>query len=152
MDNNEAQQALEATPQPFLCLAKATLYFQGGFGLKIHKVEVRDLVIELKRYAQYQRAVIATFVPKGKRNKRELVQERCPSLIVLEGWGHALEPDGMYDPARTTRRGAVTAHVGRYSACDPRWVGDFAERLRSYSEETSTKPAANFIGFDTQAR
>ncbi len=59
MEPNQNQPATETT------VARATLYFQGEFGLKLHKVEARDVRIELKAYAQYRRAVVVTFVPKG---------------------------------------------------------------------------------------
>lgn len=126
----------------------ATIYFQGGYGMV--KMEVSKLSVELKPYAQYDKAVHVEFVPRGKRKARGFVQSYRPSLLVLEGWGHP-DPDSAFLPPTDQGDGVATL-VGRYSSCDPRWQGDFDAKMKAYLETTSSKVLHDFRVHDASSR
>lgn len=122
---------------------KATMYVRSEFGMGVKKVEVTRLTVEVKPYAQYERGIHATFLPKRMRKLRGLTQAYGPSLVVLEGWGHP-DPDGMWDPATLKSDGEVTTQRARYSACDPRWQSDFDAMLEGYVERSGAKVLYDF--------
>lgn len=122
---------------------KVTMYFQGMLG--VSKVEATTCAVEVKPYAQYTRSVHVEFVPRGKRKARSFVQSYKPSLLVLEGWNHP-DPDSMFLPAED--HGDVMVAHGRYSACDPRWQGDFDTKIAAYLERSSAKVVHDFRGHD----
>ncbi len=130
-------------------MGKVTMYFQGGFGMV--KVEATRLEVEVKPHAQYARGVYCSFVPKGKRKERSMVQAYRPSLVVLEGWGHP-DPDSPFLPPEETGTEGVMVSKGRYSACDPRWGSDFAAKLAAYLESTGAKVLHDFRGHDPGVR
>lgn len=119
-------------------LAKATIYSQGNFGMSIRKVEARNVRVEIRPYAQWANAVQITFTPKGARNARELTETTHATAVILEGWGHALSPDGVYAPG---------ADRGRYRSCDSRWVSDFMNQLAAYVQATGAVVALNCVGY-----
>jgi hypothetical protein len=105
---------------------RATLYHLGAFGYK--RVEAREFVIELVKYAQYPSAVQCRFKRGRERNWREFVCDREPSLIVLAGWDHP-EPAS---PFKAVAGGEQT----RYLSCDPKWSTEFSSLLTRYLAET----------------
>lgn len=109
---------------------KATLYFQSDMGLGIRRVEVRSWRVEVRPYAQHRAAVEVTFIPKGARTGRRLIQAYDPTVVIVEGH-NTPSPDGIYDESTTTvsADGAASSTRGRYSACDPRWARDFDAKL-----------------------
>lgn len=116
-------------------MGKVTMYFGSDFGMGIVKIEATRCDVEIKPYAQYAAGVFVEFVPKGKRKPRAFVQGYKPSLVVLEGWGHP-DPESPWEPA-VERGNGVSVQQSRYSACDPRWQGDFDAKLGAYLEATA---------------
>lgn len=103
---------------------KCTVYTSGMFGIR--KTEVRQVKVELGPYAQYSEAVHVTYLEKGKRKARAMVEGYRPYFLVLEGWGHP-DPAGMWEESSSAE-----LKVSRYSACDPRWQDDFDAKIGSY--------------------
>lgn len=128
-----------------ITLAKATIYSQSDLGLGLRKTEARNLKVQIIPYAQYANAVEITFIPKGKRNERVITETTHAATVVLAGWGHALQPDGVYLPATKAETGAETAR-GRYRSCDSRWVSDFMSSLAAYASATGAEIALNCVG------
>jgi hypothetical protein len=129
--------------------SKFTMYFNSGLGMGIVKIEATRCEVEVRPYAQYAAGIYVEFVPKGKRKAREFVQAYSPSLVVLDGWGH-LDPASPWEPAE--ERDGVTVQHGRYSACDPRWQGDFNEKLGAYLEATGATVLHDFRGHQPGVR
>lgn len=132
--------------------AKATLFTRHEMFGNIIKLEVKDLVIETGvKYAQYDNAVKVTFVPKGKRSRRGMMLTYKPDLIVLEGWGHSIEPDGFMNPVGIVE-GPVTVTRSRYSSHDAGWQRDFEAKLNKYLAEKGLTIAADFRGHNSHER
>jgi hypothetical protein len=129
---------------------KVTMYFNSSLGLGITKIEATRCEIEIKPYAQYAAGVFVEFVPKGKRKAREFVQAYSPSLVVLDGWGHP-DPESPWE-SEVDRGNGVAVSVGRYSACDPRWQGDFDAKLSAYLEASSATMLHDFRGHQPGVR
>jgi hypothetical protein len=109
----------------------------GAFGYK--RLEAREFVIELVKYAQYPSAVQCRFKRARERHWREFVSDRDPSLIVLAGWGHP-------EPASPFGLGAGAAQT-RYLSCDPMWCTEFASLLTRYlAEHPSVTVLADYRG------
>lgn len=105
---------------PVLTLAKATILFKASMGYGYTTMQVRDLEIRFERYAQYDRAVIAHFVPKGKRGQRAIVGTYAPSLVVLDGWVDPKVPDAYH--AEQDAGNGVAVQRGRALSCSPMWA------------------------------
>jgi len=141
-----------STAHQTLTLERATIYCRNGVLPGIKRFEVRDLQVELKSYAQYEDAVVITFIPKGKRNEREMVQTYQPDLVVLAGWGHDLEPDSIWGETRPSGTPGVSVTNARYRSQDPRWGSEFGEKLQAYLTEKGLTLAADYRGFHPQQR
>jgi hypothetical protein len=100
-------------------LEKATLCFQGELGFSYQVVQACDITIEIKPWAQYENAVHVTFIPKGNRKHREIVQAYAPSLVVLKDHVKVNVPPAW---------GARAARVSNTS-CAPVWGNEFQEAL-----------------------
>ena len=120
-------------------MEKVTLYVRSEFGMGVRKIEATKCEVEVKPYAQYERGIFVTLLPKRMRKMRSFVQAYGPSLVILEGWGHP-DPDGMWDPATKRSDGEVETQQARYSACDPRWQADFDAKLDAYLREKDFRP------------
>jgi hypothetical protein len=113
-----------------LTLPLATICFQGDFmGMAYHVVHVRDLEVEIAPWAQYQRGIHATFVPKGKRKARVLTQGGHVTLVVLEGHVDVPVPDSFSTPVRSAS--GLTTSSSRGHSFDPIWDAEFDAALRA---------------------
>lgn len=101
-----------------IVLPKATIMSQGEFGMAYHVTQVRDLRVHVGPYAQYLSAVHASFVVKGQRKRRGLVQGYAPNLIVIDGWADVAVPDMFHAPVQGD---GVSTQTGRGLSCSPMW-------------------------------
>ena len=69
-----------------IALAKATIVSKCEFGFSHRVLHVRDLRVHIGMCAQHTHAVHASFVVKGQRTRRAIIETYNPSLIVLDGW------------------------------------------------------------------
>jgi hypothetical protein len=109
-------------------LQKVTLYWQSPeWGGAIHKCEAKLVEHGTRRYAQYDAAPYARFIPKRKRKLRELVCfGRDPYLLILDGWDRP-EPPSMYGPAKVS--GGCIVQEGRHSMVGGPWKEEMDELL-----------------------
>ena len=106
---------------PVLTVSRATLLCRDGLVGGAYKVlHVRDLEIRNEAYAQYERALIATFTVKGSRRRVSLVDTFAPSLIVLDGWIDPSVPD-TYGPEQDRGNGVVVK-TARGLSLAPMWT------------------------------
>ncbi len=127
-----------------------TMYFRSEMGFGMVKIEAKSCTIEVKPHAQYAAGIYVEFIPKGKRKARCFVQAYSPSLVVLDGWGHP-DPESPWEPV-VERGNGVSVQVGRYSACDPRWQGDFDAKLSAYLEASGATMLHDFRGHQPGVR
>ena len=104
-------------------LTTATLYHETMFGYSV--LHVRDLKIEVVKYAQYDKAVRVTFIEKGKRKRVGFMQTSHASLVVLEGHTTINTKPRM----ETETRNGITIESTRYSSFDARWSEEFDAAL-----------------------
>lgn len=135
---NDATQTFEFT--------NVTLYTRGdshwiNLG-NITKTECRSLKVDVRPYAQYQNAVVVTFVKKGARRECQIVQTSNPDVVVLAGHGQ-MEPDGAFKTDGPAHRG-VTIERAKHRSGDTRWQGDFSAKLAAYVAETGAKIVADY--------
>ncbi len=120
---------------------KVTIFTRGGFG-NILKVEAKLVEHGKRKYAQYDSVPFVKFVPKGKRKPVGIQCSYKPYVMILEGWGHELEPDGFY--GSTEDRGDVQVRRSRYSSCDPQWEVDFDGKFNHYIKNKSVSVVADY--------
>lgn len=127
-----------------LNLAKATICFQGEMGMAYGVHHVRNLEVRVRPWAQYGAAVEATFVPKGARKARRLIQSYRPNLVVLEGHVQVGIP-GIWDESTRSDVGGSTTMKGRALSFSAAWHED----LRASLVASGGKVVADYHGFDT---
>lgn len=120
-------------------MQKVTIYLKGQMTSAITKIEAKLVAHGTKPYAQHPEAPYVQFIPKGKRLPREVHEGYKPFVLILDGVGHP-DPDGIFDPARTTTSsyptGDVTIQRSRYLSADPRWMTDFNAMINTYLENS----------------
>lgn len=136
-------------------LKNVTLYTKGdpmciNLG-NTRKIECRTLTIEIGPYAQHENAVKLTWIAKGQRREREMVQTTFANAVVLAGHGH-LDPDGAFLPERPGATPGVTVTQSRYRSCDSRWQGDFSAKLAAYLEATGAKVEVDYRNHEIKPR
>lgn len=104
----------------------ATIYFKSDI-LGISNVDCRSVKVEILPYAQYDRALKLTYVPKGKRNERSQWITFRPFLVVVPTTS-AVAVNNWNAPEQGSTPG-VTITKSRYGSCDPRWITDFTSNL-----------------------
>ena len=104
-------------------LPLATLYHETMFGYTV--THVRDLKVEVVKYAQYDKAVRVTFIEKGKRKRTGFLQTSHASLVVLEGHTTINTKPQM----ETDTRNGMTIESTRYASYDARWGEEFDAAL-----------------------
>lgn len=139
---------MKTEKRTILTLDKATIYRQGDFGFNYHKTEVRGLTVEIGRYAQYDRGIRFSFVPKGARRARYYWETSFATTVVLAGWGHDLEPGGMFGKVERTvlPSGAVSEVAVSHLSCSPEWQAGFRGKLEAYCARTGITPAMDLHG------
>lgn len=105
--------------------SNATLYLRGD--LSIQKIECKSISIHVRPHAQYAKAVVVRYVPKGCRSPRGTVLSYQPWGYVVEGFGH-VDPASMFTAPIDSAPG-VQVSRSRYSSCDPRTAADFEAKL-----------------------
>lgn len=116
---------------------KSTLYFLGMFGYT--QKEVREVEVEVRPYAQYERAVHFRFKDPRQKSFRSGVQGYRPNLIILEGWGHV----GPASPFKETEMGTIS----RYHMGALEYQVEFEKDLTEYLEKNpEVKVLADFRG------
>ena len=101
---------------------RATIYTQGDLGGAYRKTEVRDLTIEVVKYAQYDGALRVTFTPKGARRARQLTLTYKPALLVLDGWNGPDMDDGYEKVDEICSR-------ARHLSCSDSWDDEARQAL-----------------------
>jgi hypothetical protein len=120
---------------------KATLYFQGrGLIGNVQKVEVREVEVLRRQWAQYPGAVDCRFKAPRQRNWRRYTEGYRPYLVVLDGWGHP-DPQGPFDVI--SDEDGCTVSEARHSFASDGWTTDFDGWLAAYLEAT---PSATVLG------
>lgn len=104
------------------------LYHQTSLG-NIERMEVRSAKFEVKPYAQYDRALHVTIVPKGKRSPRTFVLgPRDHNFAAFVPPGSAA-PE-MSDPwEERPGTSGVKIKTTKYHPGDPRWVAEATGKL-----------------------
>lgn len=110
---------------------KATLYLQTeGISLgNIVKVEVREVEVLRRQWAQYPAAVSYRYKAPRQRNWRGSNSGYRPYLVVLAGWGH---PDPQSPWETVSESPDVTVSKARHSGCSDGWTTDFDGWLSAY--------------------
>lgn len=121
---------------------KATIYFQGGYGMV--KIEARTVEFVERAFAQYSAAYEIKWIPKGARRPRGVVVSDHPSYLIIEGWGHP-DVDDAFGPVVETGPGVGVA-MGRYASCDTRWLSDFDKKIDPYILRTGAKVVLDIRG------
>lgn len=129
-------------PQGNFQAKKATLYVQTeGICLgNILKIEVREIQVLRREWAQYPSAVEYRYKKPRQRAWRGSVASYKPYLVVLEGWGHP-DPDSPWVTVKDTPD--VTVEESRYSSCSDGWGNDFDKKLAAYLE---ANPSVKVLG------
>lgn len=122
-----------------IVLGKATLLAKSEFGFSYRVLHVRDLRVHIGMCAQHTHAVHASFVVKGQRKQRLIIETYNPSLIVLEGWVN-VDVGDMYGEG-VTENGA-TAKMSRHLGFSNAW----GEEARAAVKASGAKVVRDFRG------
>lgn len=129
-------------------LEKATLCFQGDFGMQYHVIHCREIEVTLVEYAQYSQAVEVRYTGKGQRSRRGFVQGYKPTVVILEGHVQLDVPDMWGEK----KQGAgVSVARARHSACSDGWSQDFDVALAA-AVAKGAKVVADFRGHNSYSR
>jgi len=129
-------------PQGNLRAKKATIYVETeGICLgNIRKIEVSEVEVLRKSWAQYPSAVQCRYKQPRQRKWRGYTEGYRPYLVVLEGWGHP-DPDSPW--VTVSESSDVTVQKSRHSACSGEWGIDFDQKLAAYLE---ANPGVKVLG------
>lgn len=112
-------------PFEFSYSGPATMYLAGEFFGNINKIDVTDIKIKVKKYAQYEAALYVTFIPKGKRNPRTTILSYSPYILVLKGYNTPV-------PQSSMKQISPGVEQSVYSSFDDRWQSDFDKIVDEY--------------------
>lgn len=107
-----------------------TVYLTGGMG-NIIRVDCRELVIQVGKYAQYDRAILVKYLQKGKQKWQGIWATYDPFVVVVPT-DKAINPDSLFGDAELSSTPGVTVKKGRYSSFDPRWKADFVDQMKAH--------------------
>lgn len=110
---------------------KATIYVQAGMMGNIIKIQVREIEVLRKKWAQYKSAVCARFLLPRKRHWSSYNEGYHPYLIVLEGWNH---PNLDSPWVNVEKKKDCTTSQARHSFCSDGWSNDFDAKIDAYLE------------------
>jgi len=121
---------------------KATIYLTTeGISLgNVHKLEVREVEVIRKPWAQYPSAVQCKYLLPRKRNWSGRTGSYKPYIVVLEGWGHP-DPDSPWVTIKEDSE--VSVSESKYFSCSDGWETDFDRKLTSYLE---ANPSVKVLG------
>ena len=121
---------------------KATIFLQqSGFLLgSVVKVEVREIEVLRRQWAQYPGAVYCTYKEPRQKRSRRYIEGYHPYLVVLDGWGHP-EPDSPW--VNEHESNGCTVSEGHYSGCSAGWTSEFDQKLSVY---LATHPEVKVLG------
>jgi hypothetical protein len=105
------------------------VYLTGGMG-NIIRVDCRELVIQVGKYAQYDRAISVKYLQKGKQKWNGVWATYDPFVVVVP-MDKAINPDDMFGDEDISNTPGVTVKKGRYRSFDPRWRTDFVAQLKA---------------------
>lgn len=105
---------------------KVTIFQLGWFGLT--KTEAKLIEHGRKKYAQYDAAPFAVFVPKGKRKARWYVEGYRPYLVIADGWG-------LPDPKDALEPAGPGMKVTRKLSCAEGWRTEADEFIKTLPKE-----------------
>lgn len=114
-----------------------TIYINGGFG-NIVKYEGKLIEYGNRKYAQYDNASFASFVPKGKRKAVGFIKTSHSTMLILPGYNHP-EPDSMFGEAKIDENG-TSIRESRYMSFDSRFATDFDAKIDGYLANNNIKP------------
>lgn len=112
-------------------MTKVTIYSSGAFG--VHKTEATIIDFGTKKYAQYDKAPFATYIPKGKRKPTGFVQGYNPYIVIIDGHGH-IDPQDAYTKPKDIGSG-MTSRMSRFSSFDERYKTEFDQALTDYIKD-----------------
>lgn len=105
-------------------LAKATVFVRGMFGFSA--IEVHDLHVHFKKFAQYPLALHFEYRLPRARKRKGYCQGGCASLVVLPGWGHNVSiPDALSEAVNGSR-------MTRHASFAVEYDHEFEGALRAY--------------------
>jgi hypothetical protein len=105
------------------------VYLTGGMG-NIVRVDCRELVIQVGKYAQYDRAISVKYLHKGKQKWAGVWATYDPFVVVVP-MDKAIDPDSLFGDDELSSTPGVTVRKSRYSSFDPRWKTDFVSKLKA---------------------
>jgi predicted ABC-type ATPase len=115
-------------PIEFSYTGPATMYLASEFMGNINKIDVTDIKIKAKKYAQYEKALSVTFIPKGKRSPRGTTLTYSPYILVLKGYNTPVPQSSMKPIAPGVEQSI-------YTSFDDRWQTDFDKIVDDYIAE-----------------
>jgi predicted ABC-type ATPase len=115
-------------PMEFSYTGPATMYLASEFMGNINKIDVTDIKIKAKKYAQYEKALSVTFIPKGKRSPGGTTLTYSPYILVLKGYNTPVPQSSMKPIAPGVEQSI-------YTSFDDRWQADFDKVVDDYIAE-----------------
>lgn len=107
----------------------ATVYLTGGMG-NIIRVDCREVVIQVGKYAQYDKAILVKYLQVGKQKWSGVWASYEPFVVVVPR-DKAISPDGIYGDENLAKTPGVVVQKGRYKSFDPQWRKDFVAQLKA---------------------
>lgn len=132
-----------ATLKPLQEFGPATVYVHGAIMSFVgyRAFQASRVSLQTMSHAQYDRAILVTLVPRGKRKERSYIEVDHASTVVVEGWVD--EPL----PASHDATGAA-----RHAGFDEEWDHEFGVWLETKCRASSRKILADLRGHDPQPR
>ncbi len=132
-----------ATLKPLHEFGPSTVYVHGAIMSFVgyRSFYASRVSLQQMRHAQYDRAILVTLVPRGKRKERSYIETSHASTVIVEGWVD--EPL----PAPHGANGAA-----RHAGFDKEWDREFGAWLETMRRTSGRKILADFRGHDAQPR
>lgn len=106
------------------------MYVSGGMG-NVIRVDCKELIIQIGKYAQYEKAIMTKYLQKNKSKWRgNWITGHNPFCIVVP-ITKAINPDDLYSDENISNNPNVVVKKGRYASFDPRWESDFIAQLKA---------------------
>lgn len=121
----ETKPTAPILPLEFSYNGPATMYLASEFLGNVIGIDITEIKIKVKKYAQYDKALHVTYIPKGKRNPRSTILTYSPYILVLKGYNTPV-------PQSTMKPMAPGVQQSIYSSFDDRWQSDFDKVVDDY--------------------